>query len=73
MNVFYRTHKKKSCHVFFHRYKLIVVVTIGEKYLQDVSHSVSFLWDADRDGYSSYVYERPDLFVIATLYAVYYE
>lgn len=57
----------------FDRYKLMVVVTLGEKFMQDVKLKAGFLWDKDRDGFASYSYDRPDLFVIATVYAVYYE
>lgn len=57
----------------FFRYKLIVVVTLGEKFMQDIKAKAGFLWDKARDGFASYSYDRPDLFVIATVYAVYFE
>lgn len=48
-------------------------MTLGEKFMQDFKATASFLWDKDRDGFASYSYDRPDLFVIATVYAVYFE
>ncbi|CAD7077018.1 unnamed protein product [Hermetia illucens] len=55
------------------RYKIICVVTIGQKYMQGFSAALSFLWDATKDRYVSYVYDRPNIFAIGTVYALYYD
>ena len=34
---------------------------------------VKFLWDPDRDGYSSYTYDTPQFFCSAAIYAIYME
>lgn len=60
-------------HILVCRYKLIVVVTLGEKFMQDFKATAGFLWDKDRDDYATYSLDRPDLFLIATVYAVYFE
>lgn len=33
----------------------------------------NFLWDADKDGYLSYVIDTPKFFAVATLYYLYYD
>lgn len=55
----------------FDRYKLVCTVTIGEKYMQTFCDIFKCLWDMQRDGYAFYVYDRPAVFAIAVLYAVY--
>uniref|UniRef100_A0A1B0D7R5 Dynein light chain n=1 Tax=Phlebotomus papatasi TaxID=29031 RepID=A0A1B0D7R5_PHLPP len=57
----------------FDRYKLVCIVTIGEKYYQSFTSTVKFLWDAEKDGYANYVYDTQHFFAIATLYALYYD
>uniref|UniRef100_A0A1B0CIV2 Putative dynein light chain n=1 Tax=Lutzomyia longipalpis TaxID=7200 RepID=A0A1B0CIV2_LUTLO len=57
----------------FDRYKLVCIVTIGEKYFQSFTSTVKFLWDTEKDGYANYVYDTPNFFAIATLYALYYD
>ncbi|XP_073811501.1 dynein light chain Tctex-type protein 2B isoform X2 [Musca autumnalis] len=57
----------------YDRYRLIVIVTIGEKLMQGYYSYVNFLWDADKDGYLSYVIETPKFFAVATLYYLYYD
>ncbi|XP_037956384.1 dynein light chain Tctex-type protein 2B-like isoform X2 [Teleopsis dalmanni] len=57
----------------FDRYRLICVVTIGEKCFQGYFSLLSFLWDSGKDGYISYVYDVPDFFVVITLFYLYYD
>lgn len=57
----------------FDRFKIICVVTIGQKYYQGYKSVVKFLWDAKRDGYANFVYDSTNLFCNGTIYAVYYE
>ena len=51
----------------------MVIVTVGEKFLQDVKFKAGFLWDQENDGFATYSYDRPDLYVVATIFAVYHE
>lgn len=57
----------------FDRFKIICVVTIGQKYHQGYKSVVKGLWDAKRDGYANFVYDTTNLFCNGTIYAVYYE
>ncbi|XP_044265499.1 hepatoma-derived growth factor-related protein 2-like [Tribolium madens] len=57
----------------FERYKLICLVTIGEKNSQDVFVTCRFLWDVDRDRYATYSLENTFVFGIAQCFGVYYE
>ncbi|XP_055837956.1 dynein light chain Tctex-type 4 [Episyrphus balteatus] len=57
----------------YDRYRLICVVTIGEKCMQGFKSVVTFLWDAEKDGYIKYAYDTPDFFANATLYYLYYD
>ena len=57
----------------FDRYKIIVVISIGEKYHQTFRQSTKFLWDAENDAIANYVYDRPDIYVIGTVYGIYYD
>jgi tctex1 domain-containing protein 2 len=47
------------------------VVTIGQKSQQDFMSVVKVLWDADRDGFATYTYDRPDLFAVGTVFGLY--
>lgn len=57
----------------FDRYKIIVVISIGEKYHQTFRQSTKFLWDAENDAFANYVYDRPDIYVIGTVFGIYYD
>ncbi|CAO1374665.1 unnamed protein product [Diamesa hyperborea] len=57
----------------FDRYKIIVVISIGEKYHQTFRQSTKFLWDAENDAFANYVYDRPDIYIIGTVYGIYYD
>lgn len=57
----------------FDRYRIIVTVTAGEKHHQNFRQSAMCLWDADKDALANYVYERPEIFIISTVYGIYYD
>lgn len=57
----------------FDRYRILVNVTVGEKFHQSFHQSTSYLWDAETDAFAKYVYERPGIFVITTVYGIYYD
>ncbi|XP_053965806.1 dynein light chain Tctex-type protein 2B isoform X1 [Anastrepha ludens] len=61
----------KSQH--YDRYRYVCIVSIGEKIMQGYCSLVNFLWDAEKDGYISYVYDTPKFWGIATLYYLYYD
>ncbi|XP_055385359.1 dynein light chain Tctex-type 5-B [Condylostylus longicornis] len=57
----------------FDRFRVISIVTIGEKFYQGMESMCSFLWDPNADGFVNFTYETPQYFVIATLYYIYYD
>lgn len=57
----------------YDRFRIIVTVTVGEKLHQSFCQSASYLWDAENDAMANYVYDRPNIFVITTVYGVYYD
>ncbi|XP_023311658.1 tctex1 domain-containing protein 1-B [Anoplophora glabripennis] len=57
----------------FDRYKIISIVTIGEKHSQDVLVTCRFLWDAEKDRYSTFAMENTYVFGIAQCFGLYYE
>lgn len=61
----------KRCN--FERYRVVAMVTVGDKNSQDFKSCMRFVWDADKDGYVNFAFEAPTFFVIATVLAVYYE
>uniref|UniRef100_A0A1B0G4R1 Uncharacterized protein n=1 Tax=Glossina morsitans morsitans TaxID=37546 RepID=A0A1B0G4R1_GLOMM len=65
--------KNRVKNLNFDRYRYIVVVSIGEKLYQGYYSLVNFLWDPEKDGYLSYVYDTPKFFAVATLYYLYYD
>lgn len=57
-----------------YRYKIVVTVTMGERYMQGMKSIAQFLWDPEKDSYVSWVYDSsPSLFAVATIYALYHE
>lgn len=57
----------------FDRYKIICVLTIGQKYHQTYKSVAKFLWDSKRDGYANFVFDSRNFFCNGTIYAIYYE
>ncbi|XP_058461543.1 dynein light chain Tctex-type protein 2B [Malaya genurostris] len=61
----------KCCN--YDRYRIIALVTVGDKSSQNFKSVMRFLWDADRDSYTNFAFETSTYFVTATVFAVYYE
>ncbi|ETN60736.1 hypothetical protein AND_007629 [Anopheles darlingi] len=58
----------------FDRYKIIVTVTIGERYMQGLKAISQFLWDPEKDSYASCIYDAsPSLVAVGTIYAIYFD
>ncbi|XP_058123118.1 dynein light chain Tctex-type protein 2B [Anopheles ziemanni] len=58
----------------FDRYKIIVTVTIGERYMQGLKAISQFLWDPEKDSYATHVYDAsPSLVAVGTIYAIYFD
>ncbi|GLV43524.1 uncharacterized protein CBL_04066 [Carabus blaptoides fortunei] len=57
----------------YDRYKLVCVVTIGEKKSHDIMSCAKFLWDSERDRYATYMHENMRIFAVATVFGLYYE
>ncbi|KAL4236075.1 hypothetical protein ACF0H5_004461 [Mactra antiquata] len=57
----------------YERYKIICLVTIGEKSEQSVNVGSRFLWDAERDTFSASSWSNKHIYAVATVYALYYE
>ncbi|XP_012509219.1 PREDICTED: tctex1 domain-containing protein 1 [Propithecus coquereli] len=55
------------------RYKLIVIVHIGQLNSQSILIGSRCLWDPKSDTFSSYVFRNSSLFALANVYAVYLE
>ncbi|XP_021561680.1 tctex1 domain-containing protein 1 [Carlito syrichta] len=55
------------------RYKLIVIVHIGQLSGQSILIGSRCLWDPKNDNFSSYVFRNCSLFALANVYAVYVE
>lgn len=59
---------------YFHRYKLLVIVTMIEKASQSLETNAGFLWDIERDNYSTYTYDNNQTFTAYCLIiATYFE
>ncbi|XP_078353110.1 uncharacterized protein LOC144637894 [Oculina patagonica] len=57
----------------FSRYKIISIVSIGQKRGQSVRMASRSVWDPRFDGYAQYSYERGELYAIGVVYAIYLE
>ncbi|KAF5305102.1 hypothetical protein FQA39_LY09364 [Lamprigera yunnana] len=57
----------------YDRYRLIIIVSIGEKAHQHVCCVMGFLWDLERDKYAVCVQENATVFAIAMCFGIYYE
>ncbi|XP_035882147.1 tctex1 domain-containing protein 1 [Phyllostomus discolor] len=55
------------------RYKLIVMVYIGQLSGQSILVGSRCLWNPKSDNFASYVFRNSSLFALATVYAVYFE
>ena len=57
----------------FSRYKIISVVSIGQKRGQRVRMASRSVWDPRFDGFAQYSYESGDMYAIGIVYAIYFE
>lgn len=55
------------------RYKIIVLVSIGQLNDQNMRISSRCLWDASNDTFSSHTFKNSSLFAVANIYTVYFE
>ncbi|XP_034835213.1 dynein light chain Tctex-type 5-A-like [Maniola hyperantus] len=57
----------------YDRYRIIVVVSIGQRRQQSVHVFHSFVWDHERDGYASYNFENCHMFANVVVYGIYFD
>ncbi|XP_017794595.1 PREDICTED: tctex1 domain-containing protein 1-A-like [Habropoda laboriosa] len=57
----------------FDRYKIVVKVTIIEKASQSIQSSMGFLWDPEKDNYSTFAYEARTFHAYCCVFGLYYE
>ncbi|XP_066245202.1 dynein light chain Tctex-type 5-like [Euwallacea similis] len=57
----------------FDRYKLVCIVSIGEKNSQDIYATCRFLWDPEKDRHSVYSLENTYVYAIAYCFGLYYD
>ncbi|VVC93313.1 unnamed protein product [Leptidea sinapis] len=57
----------------YDRYRIIVLVTIGQRRQQSVQMFHSFLWDHERDAFASYNYENCHIFANVVVYCIYFD
>ncbi|XP_026854170.1 tctex1 domain-containing protein 1 [Electrophorus electricus] len=55
------------------RYKVIVVISIGQLTDQNMRMGSRCLWDAASDTFSSHTFKNSSLFAVANVYGVYFE
>ncbi|XP_013388467.1 tctex1 domain-containing protein 1-like [Lingula anatina] len=65
--------KEKVKGLKFDRYKLVCLVTIGEKKSQQLMVTSRCTWDTNFDNYSTYNFENSNLFCTVTVYGIYAE
>lgn len=56
----------------FDRYKIIVCVRVIENLHQSLSEEAKFWWEAENDFCVNYKYELSQIFVVATVYGIYF-
>ncbi|KAJ0180386.1 hypothetical protein K1T71_003790 [Dendrolimus kikuchii] len=55
----------------FNRYRIITVVTLGQKRAQSYNNAISFIWDHERDNYVDVQREVTTAFIQVTTFGVY--
>ncbi|CAK1582119.1 unnamed protein product [Parnassius mnemosyne] len=55
----------------FNRYRIITVVTIGQKRSQSYNNAVAFIWDHERDNYADVMREVSSAFIQITSFGIY--
>ncbi|CAL7937155.1 unnamed protein product [Xylocopa violacea] len=61
------------CKKDYDRYKLVVQVTIVQRFDQSVHAGVQCLWDVERDNCSYYVFENNHIYAWCCVFGMYYE
>lgn len=62
---------KKVKSLNFNRYRVVSVVTLGQKRAQSYNNAITFLWDHERDSYVDMQREVTTAFIQATVFGVY--
>ncbi|KAG7210190.1 hypothetical protein KM043_011747 [Ampulex compressa] len=65
--------RKRVKKLRFDRYKLVVSVTIIEKTSQSLETAMGFLWDAEKDNYSTFACEFRTFHAYCFIFGLYYE
>lgn len=55
------------------RYRIVCIITAGEKFFQDIDYRTGFLWDQERDKWATCVYENQHFYVCATVFGIYFD
>lgn len=55
------------------RYKIIVIISIGQIRDQNIRMGSRCLWDDTHDNFSSHIFKNNSLFAAATVFGVYFE
>ncbi|KAK1117883.1 hypothetical protein K0M31_015554 [Melipona bicolor] len=61
------------CKKDYDRYKLVVQVTIVQRFDQSVHGAFQCLWDVERDNYSYYVFENNHIHAWCCVFGLYYD
>ncbi|XP_011308497.1 tctex1 domain-containing protein 1-like isoform X2 [Fopius arisanus] len=65
--------RKKLMKLEFDRCKIIVLVTMIEKASQAINTKMGFVWDVERDNYSTYNFETSSFYAHCLVIGAYYE
>lgn len=57
----------------FDRFRILVSVTITEKFYQGFGQCAAIVWDIEKDSMASYVFDRSNFFVTVNVFGVYFE
>ncbi|XP_017876750.1 tctex1 domain-containing protein 2-like [Ceratina calcarata] len=61
------------CRKDYDRYKLVVQVTIVQRFDQGIHSGAQCLWDVERDNYSYYLFENNHIYAWCCVFGMYYE
>ncbi|XP_076651241.1 dynein light chain Tctex-type 5 isoform X2 [Halictus rubicundus] len=65
--------RSKIKNLNFDRYKVVVAVTIVEKSGQSIQSSLGFMWDPEKDNYSTFAYEARTFHAYCCVFGIYHE
>ena len=57
----------------FNRYRILVTVSVGEKFYQSYVESLCVLWDIEKDSMATFIYDRSNIFIIVNVFGIYFE